>query len=82
MSHISQQTVYTLPVKEKNLTVAYVLWLFFGVFGVHQFYLGNTGRGLLYLFTAAGFGIMLIVDLFTLPSQHRQVLAHRRIGVA
>lgn len=33
----------------KSTLVAYVLWIFFGAIGAHQFYLGNTKRGYWYL---------------------------------
>ncbi|WP_436527534.1 TM2 domain-containing protein [Actinoplanes sp. HUAS TT8] len=59
----------------KQVGIAYVLWFFFGVLGVHQFYLGKTGRGLLYLFTLGCLGIGSLIDLFTLPSQVRAVNA-------
>ncbi|MFV0287096.1 MAG: TM2 domain-containing protein [Demequina sp.] len=65
----------------KSLLVAYLLWFFLGVFGIHHFYLGKIGRGLLYLFTAGVFGIGLLVDLFTLPSQTRTVNAQRAVGI-
>ncbi len=65
----------------KSLGIAYALWLLLGVLGVHQFYLGKTGRGILYLLTAGLFGIMWLIDLFTLPSQVRMVIAHRSVGI-
>ncbi|WNM23547.1 NINE protein [Demequina capsici] len=65
----------------KDTAVTYILWFFLGVLGIHQFYLGKVGRGLLYLFTAGVFGIMLIVDLFTIPSQVRTVNAQRAVGI-
>lgn len=34
------------PASPKSAGLAYVLWFFLGVFGIHQFYLGNTSRGL------------------------------------
>lgn len=59
------------PAKESGIT--YILWLFFGILGVHQFYLGKNGRGLLYLFTLGVLGIGVLVDLFTIPAQVRKV---------
>jgi TM2 domain-containing membrane protein YozV len=65
----------------KSLGVAYVLWFFLGVLGVHQFYMGKIGRGILYLLTGGVFGIMVIWDLFTLPGQMRMVNAQRAVGI-
>ena len=64
--------------EEKSLAVAYLLWFFFGLFGVHQFYLGKIGRGVGYIFTAAWFTIAFWVDLFTLPSQVNAINARSR----
>ncbi len=65
----------------KDLPIAYILWFFLGVFGVHHFYLGKIGRGILYLLTGGVLGIMWLVDLFTLPSQVRMVNAQRSVGI-
>lgn len=47
---------------DKSLVVAVVLWFFLGGLGIHRFYLGYTGMGLLYLFTGALCGIGWIID--------------------
>lgn len=49
---------------------AYLLWAlcFFGVSGIHRFYLGRIGTGVLWLCTWGLFGIGNIIDLFTIPS--------------
>lgn len=60
-------------VNSKSIGVAYTLWFFFGIFGVHQFYLGKTGRGLGYLLTAAWGLVGWFVDLFTLPAQVKRI---------
>ena len=65
----------------KELVVAYLLWFFLGLFGAHHFYLGKVGRGFLWLFTLGLFGIGLLIDLFTLPAQTRQVNAQRAVGI-
>lgn len=59
----------------KNLAIAYTLWLvgFFGVLGLHQFYLGRPLRGVGYLFTCGWLGIMALFDLFSLPTQVRRI---------
>jgi TM2 domain-containing membrane protein YozV len=54
---------------KKDVTVAYLLWLFLGLIGAHKFYLGKIGMGILYIFTGGLFLIGLFVDLFTIPKQ-------------
>lgn len=49
---------------DKNKIVAFVLCLFFGMLGVHYFYVGRVGMGILYLLTAGLFGIGWVVDIF------------------
>src|SRR3954471_14339523 len=52
-----------------DYSLAWVFLTFFGVFGVHRFYLGKWGTGLLYLFTAGLLGIGILYDFCTLNSQ-------------
>lgn len=49
--------------KAKSKWVAFVLCLFFGGLGVHKFYEGKIGMGILYVFTLGLFGIGALVDL-------------------
>ena len=55
----------------KETWIAYILWFFLGWAGVHKFYLGKTGWGVLYLLTGGIFLIGLLIDLFAIPSQVR-----------
>ena len=50
----------------KLLLPAVLLCFWFGVFGVHRFYVGKVGTGILMLFTFGGFGIWALVDLIIL----------------
>lgn len=50
----------------KNKWVAVLLCLFLGVFGVHRFYEGKIGTGLLYLFTLGLGGFGVLVDFIIL----------------
>lgn len=73
------QTVYPTPSKSTGVT--YLLWFFFGVLGIHQFYLGKTGRGVGYLLTLGWLTVAVWIDLFTIPSQVRRVNTERRVGL-
>jgi TM2 domain-containing membrane protein YozV len=46
----------------KRVLPAFLLCTFLGVFGIHRFYAGKIGTGLLQLVTMGGFGIWAIVD--------------------
>ena len=46
----------------KRILPAALLCFFFGVFGVHRFYVGKIGTGILQLCTLGGIGIWAVVD--------------------
>ena len=48
----------------KNPTIALIISLFFGYFGIDRFYIGNIGLGVLKLITLGGLMIWGIIDLF------------------
>ncbi len=52
-----------------DYSVAWLLLAFLGPFGLHRFYLGKWGTGLLYLLTCGLLGIGVIYDFLTLNSQ-------------
>lgn len=57
----------------KNIVVAYVLWLFLGVFSAHRFYLGKPVSAILQIlsyFILIGF-IWWVVDFFLIPGMVR-----------
>lgn len=52
-----------------NLSLAYILWGlgFFGLCGLHRFYLGKPVSGIIWFLTFGGFFIGQIIDLFLIP---------------
>lgn len=52
-----------------SYSVAWILLTFLGLFGIHRFYLGKWGTGLLYLVTAGLFGVGWLYDYWTLNAQ-------------
>ena len=60
-----------VAVKLKGTGVTYLWWFFLGGLGVHKFYLGRPGLGVIYALTLGLLGFGLLWDLFTIPSQVR-----------
>ncbi len=50
----------------KSQIVALILCIFLGWLGIHRFYLGYTGAGILYLLTGGLFGIGWLIDIVLL----------------
>ena len=50
-------------VSPKSRMVVLILCFFLGIFGVHRFYVGKIGTGILYFFTVALFGFGWIYDM-------------------
>ncbi|MDG4789542.1 TM2 domain-containing protein [Micromonospora sp. WMMD1102] len=50
-------------VGQKSWIAALLLCLFLGTIGVHRFYVGKVGTGILMLLTFGGFGIWTLIDL-------------------
>lgn len=52
-----------------DYSVAWILLTFLGLFGIHRFYMGKLGTGLLWLFTGGLFTIGWLYDFCTLNRQ-------------
>lgn len=59
-----QKNTIQNTVSSKSKIVALLLCFFVGILGIHHFYVGKIGMGILYLFTGGLFGIGVIVDFF------------------
>jgi hypothetical protein len=60
----AHMTVVNAPTTQKSWLVTLLLCLFLGVLGVHRFYTGKIGTGIVQLLTIGGFfGIWVLVDL-------------------
>ena len=70
MAHASDHAPFR---ESRSVGTAYLLWIpsMFGVAGLHRFYTGHWGTGLLWLFTGGLCGVGSVVDLFLIPEQVR-----------
>lgn len=59
---------YDPNASDKSRLVALLLCWFFGILGVHRFYVGKAGTGIAMIFTFGGFGIWAIIDLIMIAA--------------
>ena len=55
--------------QKKSSVIAYILWFFLGILGVHRFYVGDFFKGILLLFTLGGFIIGWLADFVFLQKR-------------
>ena len=51
---------------QKSKIVAFLLCLFFGYLGIHRFYVGRVGSGIVYMCTFGFIGAGVLIDLITI----------------
>ena len=54
---------------EKSFVAALILCLLLGFLGVHRFYVGKVGTGILMLLTLGGLGVWALIDLVIIATQ-------------
>ena len=65
-TYVDNRTTVAHGGKPKDKWVAFFLCLFLGYLGIHKFYEGKVGMGILYLFTFGLLGIGTLVDLIAI----------------
>lgn len=62
-SHSSGTVGAVMPGERKDWLTTLLLALFVGYFGVHRFYTGHTGIGIVQLLTLGGCGVWTLIDI-------------------
>ncbi|MEM9366772.1 MAG: TM2 domain-containing protein [Planctomycetota bacterium] len=66
---MAMQANQRFPIRQTDYSVAWLLLIFLGFFGVHRFYMGKFLTGAIYLLTGGLFGIGYVYDVLTLNEQ-------------
>lgn len=53
---------------DKEFVPTLLICLFLGVLGIHRFFVGKTGSGVVQLLTCGGFGIWSLIDLIMIAT--------------
>lgn len=60
------QTEVAINKSTKDWLVTLLLCFFVGCFGIHRFYVGKTGTGIIQLITCGGCGIWALIDFIVI----------------
>lgn len=63
---VSNASMIQIPISKKSGLTAFLLCLFLGSLGVHRFYVGKIGTGILMLLTGGGLGLWYLYDLISI----------------
>ncbi len=67
-SNVNENGMAGVGISAKSKIVALILAIFLGGLGIHRFYVGKIGSGILWLFTGGLFGIGWIYDIIKILS--------------
>jgi TM2 domain-containing membrane protein YozV len=59
---MSEIEMSEMQISEKGFVPTILLCFFLGALGVHRFYVGKVGTGILQLITLGGLGIWVLID--------------------
>ena len=68
LGELKQRLQTKKEASEKSRLVALLLCWFLGVFGIHRFYVGKIGTGILWLLTVGIVGIGALIDLIMIAA--------------
>ena len=66
--HITVAPTITYGISQKSKTLTLLLCIFLGYLGIHKFYVGKIGSGLLYLLTGGLFGVGWLIDIIVIAA--------------